>query len=72
MNYQEFLKNKVIISENFGFEVSELSPKLHRWNEFKTLPIPDVSGSELATCVKCGSFIFTMDARKCVGCGHLR
>ncbi|ROI05481.1 DNA methylase N-4 [Chryseobacterium sp. G0240] len=29
MNYQNFLKNKVIVSENFGFEVSELSPKLH-------------------------------------------
>lgn len=29
MNYQEFLKNKVIVSEDFGFEVSDLSPKLH-------------------------------------------
>lgn len=29
MNYNEFLKNKVIVSENFGFEVDQLSPKLH-------------------------------------------
>ncbi|QNV11270.1 DNA methyltransferase [Elizabethkingia anophelis] len=29
MNYNDFLKNKVIISEDFGFEASELSPKLH-------------------------------------------
>ena len=29
MNYQEFLKNKVIISEDFGFEVEDISPKLH-------------------------------------------
>jgi DNA modification methylase len=29
MSYQQFLKNKVIISENFGFEVDKLSTKLH-------------------------------------------
>ncbi|WP_294267725.1 DNA methyltransferase [uncultured Chryseobacterium sp.] len=29
MNYEEFLKNKIIISEDFGFEVGELSSKLH-------------------------------------------
>ena len=29
MNYQEFLKNKIIISENFGFEPNQLSEKLH-------------------------------------------
>ncbi len=29
MRYENFLKNKVIISENFGFEVGQLSPKLH-------------------------------------------
>lgn len=29
MNYEQFLKNKIIISEEFGFEPRELSPKLH-------------------------------------------
>ena len=29
MNYEQFLKNKIIISEDFGFEPQELSPKLH-------------------------------------------
>ncbi|GAB0156200.1 hypothetical protein CHRYSEOSP005_14640 [Chryseobacterium sp. Alg-005] len=29
MRYEEFLKNKVIVSENFGFEVKMVSPKLH-------------------------------------------
>lgn len=29
MNYEQFLKNKIIISEEFGFEPLELSPKLH-------------------------------------------
>ena len=29
MRYEEFLKNKVIVSEDFGFEVQMLSPKLH-------------------------------------------
>ncbi|WP_027381851.1 DNA methyltransferase [Epilithonimonas caeni] len=29
MNYQEFLKGKVIISEDFGFEPGELSSRLH-------------------------------------------
>lgn len=29
MNYEQFLKNKIIISEEFGFEPQNLSPKLH-------------------------------------------
>ena len=29
MSYQEFLRNKVIISEDFGFDVDMLSEKLH-------------------------------------------
>lgn len=29
MNYEQFLKNKIIISEDFGFEPQDLSQKLH-------------------------------------------
>jgi hypothetical protein len=39
-------------------------------NENGALPIPDVSKSAIITCVKCGSFVFDAEGKKCSDCGH--
>lgn len=70
--YQDFF-NFMSKEHNLTLTVSEMDEIVIQSQKLvNNLLKPDVSGSALATCVKCGSFIFTMDARKCVGCGHLR
>jgi len=34
--------------------------------------LPHVSGSALTLCKNCGGFVFTMDGKQCVNCGHYR